>query len=82
MVRCECEDRPGLMKHLQQQPALELRGLTKHFDRPAVDALDLTVAATWKISPGRGMIGRSSGFRSAEVGAVFRGPEPKSGTRC
>ena len=25
------------------QPALELRGLTKRFDRPAVDALDLTV---------------------------------------
>jgi ABC-2 type transport system ATP-binding protein len=27
------------------RPALELRALTKHFDRPAVDALDLTVAA-------------------------------------
>jgi ABC-2 type transport system ATP-binding protein len=25
------------------QPALDVRGLTKHFDRPAVDALDLTV---------------------------------------
>ena len=31
------------MKHLQQQSALELRGLTKRFDRPAVDALDLTI---------------------------------------
>jgi len=31
------------MKHLQQPSALELRGLTKRFDRPAVDALDLTV---------------------------------------
>jgi ABC-type branched-subunit amino acid transport system ATPase component len=36
-------DRPDLMKHLQQPSALEVRGLTKHFDRPAVDALDLTV---------------------------------------
>jgi len=26
-----------------QAPALQVRGLTKHFDRPAVDALDLTV---------------------------------------
>src|ERR1700743_3517697 len=25
------------------QPALEVRGLTKRFDRPAVDALDLTI---------------------------------------
>ena len=24
-------------------PALQLRGLVKHFDRPAVDGLDLTV---------------------------------------
>jgi ABC-2 type transport system ATP-binding protein len=31
------------MKHMQQPPALEVRGLTKRFDRPAVDALDLTV---------------------------------------
>jgi ABC-2 type transport system ATP-binding protein len=31
------------MKHVQQPPALELRGLTKRFDRPAVDALDLTI---------------------------------------
>src|SRR5712671_3027715 len=31
------------MKHAQQPPALELRGLTKRFDRPAVDALDLTI---------------------------------------
>ena len=31
------------MKHLQQPSALELRGLTKRFDRPAVDALDLTI---------------------------------------
>src|ERR1051325_4677817 len=31
------------MKHLQQPSALEVRGLTKRFDRPAVDALDLTV---------------------------------------
>jgi ABC-2 type transport system ATP-binding protein len=28
---------------VSNQPALELRGLTKRFDRPAVDALDLTV---------------------------------------
>jgi ABC-2 type transport system ATP-binding protein len=26
-------------------PALEIRGLTKHFDRPAVDGLDLTIPA-------------------------------------
>jgi ABC-2 type transport system ATP-binding protein len=31
------------MKHVQQPSALELRGLTKRFDRPAVDALDLTI---------------------------------------
>jgi len=31
------------MKHVQQPSALELRGLTKCFDRPAVDALDLTI---------------------------------------
>ncbi|WP_375412915.1 ABC transporter ATP-binding protein [uncultured Bradyrhizobium sp.] len=31
------------MKHRQQPPALELRGLTKRFDRPAVDALDLVI---------------------------------------
>jgi ABC-2 type transport system ATP-binding protein len=31
------------MKHLQQPSALDLRGLTKLYDRPAVDALDLTV---------------------------------------
>src|SRR3954469_19605932 len=31
------------MKHVQQPLALELRGLTKRFDRPAVDTLDLTV---------------------------------------
>jgi ABC-2 type transport system ATP-binding protein len=36
-------DRPGIMKHVQQPSALELRGLTKRFDRPAVDALDLTI---------------------------------------
>jgi ABC-2 type transport system ATP-binding protein len=36
-------DRPGPMKHVQQPSALELRGLTKRFDRPAVDALDLTI---------------------------------------
>src|ERR1700749_3854986 len=29
----------------QDQSALEVRGLTKRFDRPAVDALDLTVRA-------------------------------------
>jgi ABC-type multidrug transport system ATPase subunit len=33
------------MKHLQRSSALELRGLTKRFDRIAVDALDLTVRA-------------------------------------
>jgi len=31
------------MKHVQQPSALELRGLTKRFERPAVDALDLTI---------------------------------------
>jgi ABC-2 type transport system ATP-binding protein len=31
------------MKHVQQPSALELRGLIKRFDRPAVDALDLTI---------------------------------------
>jgi ABC-2 type transport system ATP-binding protein len=31
------------MKHVQQPAALDLRGLTKRFDRPAVDALDLTI---------------------------------------
>ena len=34
-------DRPGVMK--SQQSALQVRGLTKRFDRLAVDALDLTV---------------------------------------
>jgi ABC-2 type transport system ATP-binding protein len=33
------------MKHVQQPSALELRGLTKRFDRPAVDCLDLTIRA-------------------------------------
>jgi ABC-2 type transport system ATP-binding protein len=36
-------DCPDTMKHMQQPSALELRGLTKRFDRPAVDALDLTI---------------------------------------
>jgi ABC-2 type transport system ATP-binding protein len=31
------------MKHARQPSALEVRGLTKRFDRPAVDALDLTI---------------------------------------
>src|SRR4051812_5635233 len=31
------------MKHVLQPSALELRGLSKRFGRPAVDALDLTV---------------------------------------
>jgi ABC-2 type transport system ATP-binding protein len=35
------QDRPGIMN--PDQSALEVRGLTKRFDRPAVDALDLTV---------------------------------------
>ena len=33
------------MSKPQPQWALEIRGLTKHFDRPAVDGLDLTVRA-------------------------------------
>ena len=42
-LRMPTIDRPGIMKHVQQPSALELRGLTKRFDRPAVDLLDLTV---------------------------------------
>jgi ABC-2 type transport system ATP-binding protein len=41
--RMRTMDRPGVMKPVQHPAALELRGLTKRFDRPAVDALDLTV---------------------------------------
>jgi ABC-2 type transport system ATP-binding protein len=41
MVRSEQLDRPDIMK--PGISALEVRGLTKRFDRPAVDALDLTV---------------------------------------
>src|SRR2546430_15314090 len=33
------------MNEPHRLPALELRALTKHFNRPAVEALDLTVAA-------------------------------------
>jgi ABC-2 type transport system ATP-binding protein len=33
------------MDHEASRPALELRGLTKHFERPAVNGLDLTVLA-------------------------------------
>src|SRR3990170_6605701 len=43
MVRVENQRLSGIMK--PQQSALELRGLTKRFDRLAVDALDLTVRA-------------------------------------
>jgi ABC-2 type transport system ATP-binding protein len=41
MVRNEQLDRPAIMK--PDVSALEVRGLTKRFDRPAVDALDLTI---------------------------------------
>ena len=41
MVRDEQLDRAEIMK--ADVSALEVRGLTKRFDRPAVDALDLTV---------------------------------------
>ena len=41
MVRDDQLDRSELMK--PDASALEVRGLTKRFDRPAVDALDLTV---------------------------------------
>ncbi len=41
MVRSEQLDRPEVMK--SDLSALEVRGLTKRFDRPAVDALDLTI---------------------------------------
>src|SRR5882757_5047653 len=40
--RAKCEpDRPDIMP--PDVSALEVRGLTKRFDRPAVDALDLTI---------------------------------------
>jgi ABC-2 type transport system ATP-binding protein len=42
MVRNEELDRPVVMK--PDVSALEVRGLTKRFDRPAVDALDLTIS--------------------------------------
>jgi ABC-2 type transport system ATP-binding protein len=42
-LRIPTADCPGTMKHVQQPSALELRGLTKRFERPAVDALDLTI---------------------------------------
>jgi ABC-2 type transport system ATP-binding protein len=38
----EMTDDPEIMRR-DQQPALDVRGLTKRFDRPAVDGLDLTV---------------------------------------
>jgi ABC-2 type transport system ATP-binding protein len=41
MVRNEQLDRPEIMN--ADVSALEVRGLTKRFDRPAVDALDLTI---------------------------------------
>jgi len=43
MVRHEQLDCPVIMK--PDVSALEVRGLTKRFDRPAVDALDLTIRA-------------------------------------
>ena len=36
-------DCPAAMKPAEQSSALQVKGLTKRFDRPAVDALDLTV---------------------------------------
>src|SRR6202000_2009161 len=36
-------DYPDIMKSAEQPSALQVRGLTKRFDRLAVDALDLTV---------------------------------------
>jgi ABC-type multidrug transport system fused ATPase/permease subunit len=36
---------PVTMIRIETQPALEIVGLTKRFDRPAVDGLDLTVHA-------------------------------------
>jgi ABC-2 type transport system ATP-binding protein len=36
-------DRPDIMNPVEQPSALQVRGLTKRFDRLAVDALDLTV---------------------------------------
>src|SRR3569833_4412673 len=38
-------DYPEMTSRDQPRSALEVRGLTKRFDRPAVDALDLTVRA-------------------------------------
>jgi ABC-2 type transport system ATP-binding protein len=38
-------DCPKIMSRNQQPPALEIRGLTKRFDRLAVDALDLSIHA-------------------------------------
>jgi len=40
-IRCETTDCPDIMKPVES--ALHVRGLTKRFDRLAVDALDLTV---------------------------------------
>src|SRR5947199_6310855 len=40
-IRCETTDCPDIMKPVEF--ALQVRGLTKRFDRLAVDALDLTV---------------------------------------
>jgi hypothetical protein len=40
-IRCETTDCPDIMKPVES--ALQVRGLTKRFDRLAVDALDLTV---------------------------------------
>jgi ABC-2 type transport system ATP-binding protein len=37
------QDRPDIMSLAEQPSALQVRGLTKRFDRLAVDALDLTV---------------------------------------
>src|ERR1700735_854950 len=36
-------DLSDIMQSAAQPPALQVRGLTKRFDRPAVDALDFTV---------------------------------------
>ena len=79
MVHAGCNlDGPDIMT--PQQSALHVRGLTKRFDRLAVDALDLTVRAG-EFYALVGPAEQSSGLRPATTmdrryfGAVNRAPQ-------
>src|SRR5258705_7559357 len=67
-------DRPVIMQ--SDVSALEVRGLTKRFDRPAVDALDLTVRAGEFYA----LLGPNGAGKSTTLRMVVGLPKPDAGS--